>query len=81
MPGGRLKVHFRAIFEVRNPKEVGRDPLAVSRLGGKPQRHAHGDDGLEREIPVRRKDTAQLPLRTDSSGASSATVANHGRAS
>jgi hypothetical protein len=81
MTGDRPKVHFRAIFDVTNPKEVGRDPFAVRRLSGKPQRNVHGDDVMEREFPLQRKDTVQLPLRTDSSGASSATVANHGRTS
>ena len=40
------------IFDVRNPKEVGRDPFAVRRLGGKPLRQAHGDDAMERENSI-----------------------------
>ena len=52
MTGGRPKSHLRAIFDVRNPKEVGRDPFAVRRLSGKPQRQAHGDDAMERENSI-----------------------------
>jgi hypothetical protein len=35
---------LRAIFDVRNPKEVGRDPFVVRRPGGKPHGDAHDDE-------------------------------------
>jgi hypothetical protein len=48
---------LRAIFDVKNPKEVGQDPFAVRRPGGKPHGEARGDERWN-AIPSMRQDLA-----------------------
>ena len=49
---------FGLIFDVKNPKEVGRDPFAARRLAGNRETSARRRYGGTR-IPSQRKDTAR----------------------